>query len=582
MRRFSSVLVLGGAGLVGFQVCRRLLRDGRTNAIHIASLGRGEVQLAVDALREEFPEATVGGQYGDVFARGALADVSEEVEIPRRNRRAQLADIYEDYETARRESALCALIRDTKPTAVVDCINTATAISYQNVPTAAKQLMADFGLRGSIDETDREQLQVDVESLLVSIEIPQLILHVRLLHDVLKEVGSEVYLKIGTTGTGGMGLNIPYTHGEDKPSPTLMAKTAVAFAHTGLLGLAARTEGGAVFKELKPAAMIGYRDVQVRDVPGYVWEEKDGRYERRKVKRRPLFAASLASLTEPLDLTPDNSRFEKSIGDGGEPRTLRLACVNTGENGNFAHGEFEAITALSQMEIITPEEIARATVMELCGQSTGRDVLSAIDGALLGPTYKGGLIRQVALDRIGQIDDEGSVPSIAIGDLGPPQLSKYLFELWLIRDVFETLEEAAEQLREAHAAEKLALRLEERQALRDLIVSVGIPILLPDGETILRGPEIKIPGYEPSFKPRVLKDAEIDKHAKKGWVDLRPQHLSAWSQRLELILQSRRGGSAGASDALARETYGRDDFRIGEVVAWVFANDPEFRGFRIK
>jgi len=47
-------------------------------------------------------------------------------------------------------------------------------------------------------------------------------------------------------------------------------------------------------------------------------------------------------------------------------------------------------------------------------------------------------------------------------------------------------------------------------------------------------------------------------------------------------LASRRGGSAGASDALDRETYGRDDFRIGEVVAWVFANAPEFQGFRIK
>jgi len=74
----------------------------------------------------------------------------------------------------------------------------------------------------------------------------------------------------------------------------------------------------------------------------------------------------------------------------------------------------------------------------------------------------------------------------------------------------------------------------------------------------------------------------VDAYARKGWVDLRPSHLQAWAGRLEQIVASRRGGSAGASDALARETYGRDDFRIGEVVAWVFANDPEFRGFRIK
>jgi len=234
------------------------------------------------------------------------------------------------------------------------------------------------------------------------------------------------------------------------------------------------------------------------------------------------------------------------------------------------------------MEIITPEEIARAAVMELCGHSTGRDVLAAIDGALLGPTYKGGLIRQVALDRIQQIEDEGSVPSVAIGDLGPPQLSKYLFELWLIRDLFGSIEDAAAGLRTADAGERLAARLEERQALRDQVVSVGIPILLPDGQTILRGPELKVPGYDPSLQARVLNAEEIDAYATKGWLDLRPKHLTGWADRLDLLLASRRGGSAGASDAMDRETYGRDDFRIGEVVAWVFANDPAFRGFRIK
>jgi len=586
MARFSSVLVLGGAGLVGFQVCRRLLREGLTGRIVIASLGRGEVQRAVDALCEEYPDADVAGRYGDVFARGELADLSEDVETPKRDRRALLADIYEDFEEAKRRSALVHLVGAEKPAAVVDCINTATAISYQDVPTTAKRLMADFGLRGSDEVEDRARLQRHVESLLVSIEIPQLILHVRLLQAALSDAGSEIYLKVGTMGTGGMGLNIPYTHGEDKPSPKLMAKNAVAFAQTGLLTLAARTEGGAIFKELKPAAMIGYRDVQVRDVPGHVWEKDGEVFRRRRVAERPLYGARIASLAEPLDTTPDPAHHTIRTAEDGTPRTIRLACVNTGENGNFAHGEFEAITALDQMEIITPEEIARATVMELKGHSTGHDVVAAIDGAILGPTYKGGLIRQVALDRIAALEASASsgasVPSIAIGDLGPPQLSKYLFELYLIRDVFGTLEESVEQLAQAGAEAKLVERLEARSELCDLITSVGIPILLPDGVTILRGPEIKIPGYDAALDPRVLTSEEINTYAIKGWVDLRAEHLARWARRLDLIVKSRRGGSAGASDAMGHETYGRDDFRIGEVTAWVFANDPEFRGFRIK
>ena len=70
--------------------------------------------------------------------------------------------------------------------------------------------------------------------------------HVILLKQAMEECGTRLYLKIGTTGTGGMGLNIPYTHGEDKPSAALMSKTAIAFAHTGLLFLMARTVGSPV------------------------------------------------------------------------------------------------------------------------------------------------------------------------------------------------------------------------------------------------------------------------------------------------------------------------------------------------
>ena len=68
-------------------------------------------------------------------------------------------DLYESFDDARAHSALVGLVDETKPAAVVDCINTATAISYQDVPTASKQLMADMGLRGSGDPPSEEQLQ---------------------------------------------------------------------------------------------------------------------------------------------------------------------------------------------------------------------------------------------------------------------------------------------------------------------------------------------------------------------------------------------------------------------------------------
>ena len=65
------------------------------------------------------------------------------------------------------------------------------------------------------------------------------------------KAGTGAYIKIGTSGTGGMGLNIPYTHSEEKPSRVLLSKSALAGAQTLLLFLMARTPGGPITQEIK-------------------------------------------------------------------------------------------------------------------------------------------------------------------------------------------------------------------------------------------------------------------------------------------------------------------------------------------
>ena len=89
--------------------------------------------------------------------------------------------------------------------------------------------------------------------------VPQIVRHILFLHRALENSSVRVYVKVGTTGTGGMGINIPYTHSEDKPSAQLLSKSAIGFAHTGLLFLLARTPGVSIIKEIKPGAMIGFK-----------------------------------------------------------------------------------------------------------------------------------------------------------------------------------------------------------------------------------------------------------------------------------------------------------------------------------
>src|SRR5260221_11697866 len=86
--------------------------------------------------------------------------------------------------------------------------------------------------------------------LLLSQTLPELIRHVFLLNRAMVEVGTRLYLKIGTTGTGGMGLNIPSTHSEGKPSAPVINQTAGALARTRPLFPLGLTDVGSNFNEV--------------------------------------------------------------------------------------------------------------------------------------------------------------------------------------------------------------------------------------------------------------------------------------------------------------------------------------------
>ncbi len=65
-----TVLVLGGAGLVGAAVCRELLGHAPARLV-VASRRRHKAQSCVAALRAEFPDtrSLIVPAWGDVFVR---------------------------------------------------------------------------------------------------------------------------------------------------------------------------------------------------------------------------------------------------------------------------------------------------------------------------------------------------------------------------------------------------------------------------------------------------------------------------------------------------------------------------------
>jgi hypothetical protein len=565
----ETFLILGGGGMVGLQIARRIANDLSPRKIIIASLYEEEVQQALNELRTMFTQNDIEfeGFWGDVFVRGQFTDRPRKELLEKDSHREGLfADLFEPLDQAYARSQLVQLILQHQPNVIVDSINTATAISYQDAYSASIVAKRSFdGLleKGSkepsaISATDWKQAKFAFENLLLSQSIPQLTRHVLLLNQAMREVGTRLYLKIGTTGTGGMGFNIPYTHSEDKPSAKLMAKSAIAFAHTGLLFLMARTPEGPTVKEIKPGAMIGYVDI--------------ARHTIRKGERTVyLFSSNLEPIGDILQLDLPEERFEQ-LGP------LVLPVVDTGENGLFTRGEFEAITSLRQMEFMTPEDIALEAVLEIQGSNTGHDVIAAVDGAVMAPTYRAGYLRQRALDEIEKLERESGAHSVALGQLGPPELSKLLWEAELLRILYHTL---AEVLRHdaneiSHAMEDLVQR---DGSIRHTITSIGVPILTGNGKGLIRGPLIRIPEI-PGMSQVSVEASDMDAWSTKGWVDLRPKNIQIWLDRICKLEDSRSRLKGSGSAAITREGYLYEEIRSGAIVGWIFNNEQ--RGYRIK
>lgn len=553
---YHDFLILGGAGLVGLQVCRQIATNLSPRRIVVASLLEVEANTACARLEAEF-----GDGIAFVPAWGNLFVPREMATLPRAQilgdaalRRRLLDAVYEDYDTAYEQNLLVHLIRRHRPEVIVDCVNTATGFSYQDVFDGAAKVRGWIGDKGYAAEG-----VADLEAFLLSQSVPQVIRHVRFLHQATSEYSTAVYVKVGTTGTGGMGLNIPYTHSEDKPSKKLLAKNEAAFGHTGLLFLLARTPNAPIVKEVKPAAMIGYRAVQVM-------------VAKDKHDNSDLYLPRAVEASGTLSLREDAASYEKA-------GRLEVPVVDTGENGVFTRGEFAAITALGQMEYVTPEEIARTVVLEIRGANTGQDVISAMDGAVMDPSYKAGLVRNVALSDLAAVEAESGITSVALGRLGPPELSKLLFEAELLRRAAGTLEAVVE----ADAAQLAATCVEvlQNSEVGRVAPSIGIPVLLPDGKSLLRGPRINVPelvGHEKSVA--VQSPAQVDAWARKGWVDLRPSNMAVWKTRCQRMLTGRAHLRDAGSAAASIKTYMATSLEIGEVVAWIFNN--EMGGYRVK
>jgi hypothetical protein len=557
----SKILVLGGWGLVGSAICRQLMENNPSMLI-VSSLKESEALDAVEQLRKEYPKSNPEmfvPKWGNIFTREEWKDIDfREVLDTTDKRKVHIKDIfYELSEDVLENSALYNLIKDTQPDIVIDCINTATAIAYLNIYSTVTN-----AIKRIEDNTLDEPL---VEQIMASSYIPQLIRHIQILYRGLVDTGSKMYFKIGTSGTGGMGFNIPYTHSEERPSRVLLSKNAVAGAQTLLLFILARTPNGPIVKEIKPTAAIAWKGIAYGDI-------------KRRGKAIELVDMDFAD----AKIADGFLHFEDAEGVTSSGDTFKSVYIDTGENGIFSRGEFQAISSLGQMEIITPEEIAEYLVYEIKGGNTGKDVIQGLDAFTMGPTYRGGMLRNIAMNKLDNLEKEHDVNSVAFELLGPPRLSKLLYEAYLIKRIAKMMKNVSDISANDFSAQAEELIKTDKQ-LRSQILSIGIAILLKDGKNYLRGKEVKIPVRRGESKLE-FSDDNVNQWCYDGWIDLRESNFELWKERIAKIMEH--SNSFPKNDTSSRYTYTNefwgnfDEIDEGKIVGWIF--EFEDKGWRFK
>jgi hypothetical protein len=554
----KDILVLGGWGLVGIAICRKLL-GYHPRSITISSLTREQAESACAELKTEANSVKLTPAWGNIFVRSELKDLPRTEILDNPEHRLTLArDILERTTvTEFNRFFLYDLVTRAKPHIVIDCVNSATGLAYQDIYSAGLRV-----LKGAMDARSGKQpddLLPEVEKLLGSLYLPQLVRHVQVIYQAMKDAGTRTYIKIGTSGTGGMGLNIPYTHSEDKPSRVLLSKSCIAGAHSLMLFLMARTPDAPYTKEIKPATAIAWKRIEYGEVL------RDG-------QPIPLYDCPI-----PVEVKGEFPTRHEDCRKLGE--NLKGVFIDTGENGTFSLGEFSAITTHEQMEYITPEEIAQTVVWEIEGGTSGHDVVAALDASVLGPTYRAGFMRSLAIRKMNELVASVGDNPVAFELLGPPRLAKLLYEAHILKRTVGTIN-ATLTSPPADLARRAAELVTGDARLRSRIISIGIPILLPDGVKLLRGPTVKVPG-DPRQTNFPVTSQNLENWCRTGWVDLREVNMKHWQERLRILMtEAAAVGADNTSSRFLRNThFWRPDEPLdeGELVGWIFITEDQGR-----
>ena len=397
--KHKTILFIG-TGQIGKAILNKMLLSNPQKII-IHNLTEEESIFICNKFKKKYPNIEFIPSYGNIFMPYSLKDLSN------RNLYDKSEDIINYFyseisQSIFEKSTIVTLIKKYEPSLIVDAINTATVLGNAYNP--------EYNFKCYHEDSSSCSTKLMVDDYTTKI-----INFVYSLKYGIETYNVEKYVKVSTTGLGGMGINMPYTHGDNPKinlSSALMGKIAASGVLHQLLWNLEHTMGNNV-SLIIPATFVGYDSVKSEPI-----ETDKGLLFKRTVPKS-------YKITDTKKI-----KYNDTITD----EYLKFPVVRAGENHVYSKMELNVLTAIGQMEGITKEEVANKVIDCIQGKSSN-DILLALNNAMLKPTYLG---REMIYDINNKFNNIKYSYGIATGNLGVT-LSKKLYELYLIKDAYPTV-----------------------------------------------------------------------------------------------------------------------------------------------
>ena len=361
----QKIMIIGGGGLIGSYVTKKLLKQGFHN-IAIVTMNDEASMKRIHDMNKYFSPQQIRVDIKNIFVLEELANDFFQTII---NDVKKIRKLYEyiknDLEVSIKQSSIYKVVKEFSPEIIIDGVN-------------SSNIFSKLSAQGLVQQGEPNDL--GIELMIKHYQHLAKILDPKFWYKESEKICVDQYLKLGTTGVGGMGLDIPFTHGDEKPSKKLLRKISFAGSESMLLyALSNNKNTKTKIKEIKPASSVFNTKLN------YITPQKTSIkiFEKRlnnKISRKNLLKNVVIS----------------------SAKNISGLYLDGGESGPYSLEEFRLLTSKDQMGIVSADEISEIVLNVLKEPCEEHDLMSTMKKTFIRSSDKAETIRRKIFEEAGE------------------------------------------------------------------------------------------------------------------------------------------------------------------------------------